>query len=191
MIMIHQSEQANDTNFIRNPNASLPMTPPDAPKSAQELAFNQQGRLSRRQQLRFIGLRLAEHVLGGFTFVVGVTALFIPFRDQALAIGLWLIITGMIILVTLILWLIHIRAAFGNSVQQVTGAISKRVILSTPLHPFFCVTVGSRLFYVDWVRYSDLEDEATYRLFFIERPAHVGGAAVVNAELIAEATPEY
>jgi hypothetical protein len=147
----------------------------------QDLDANRHGILSRRQRWTYAGVRLAEHLIGllmaclGGRVIAGVFQL-APDMDAIL------VMVGLAAIITLALFVLRARPAFSSSVKSVTGQITRRVITSSALLPFFSVTVDKTLFYVTPPQFEMLEDDAQYTVFFVERPLRVGGSVLLSVE---------
>jgi hypothetical protein len=171
---------------------SLPSASPELEQRERDDAewqANQQGRLSTRQRLLYLGVRAAEHGIGALlVMLVGaliVNALRLAPDFNSIATTFMIIVAG-----TVLFWALNIRPAFEARVKSVHGILHRAVIEQSWLQPLFCITIGKLLFYVEPLRFADCEDDAAYTAHYIERPARLGGAVLVSLRKVGEA-PDY
>ncbi len=151
----------------------------------QDVQSNAEGKLTSRQRWRTIGQRTAEHAIGGLSVALVVAVAFYILRLQPEP-PIPLLIVSAIALITMIYLLVNLRPVFSSQVQSVQGVATRRVIggVGMPLQPFYCVTIGDKLFYVDETQFREIKDDEEYQVFFLPRPERVGGATWLSARPI-------
>jgi hypothetical protein len=151
-----------------------------------DLAANQRGVLSHRQRRLYALGRLFEHVIGAmvatYLFYVVTRILGQPLDSDSLRTAF-----GLITILALILFAIHIRPAFETRVKTIQGRLAKRVIISD--WPIFVITVGKVLFYIPYIMYEALEDDALYNAYYLERSQRIGGNVLLSTEFLEAPRP--
>lgn len=153
---------------------------PTEPVTPNDLEINTAGMLTPVQQRRFILLRAAEHAFGAllvmlfFALVVHMTRLY----PEPVVL---LVAFVVILIAALALFVIHIRPALGSQLQSVKGMAARRVLGEAGLQPLYCVTIGETLFYVSEAQFREISDDDQYEVYFLPRPARVGGGTWLSA----------
>lgn len=150
---------------------------------AQALTANQRGLLSTGQRWRYIGARLAEHLLGSLIATFLLVMLIAGFR-------LTLTLTALIFIVafvggsTLILFGLSILPAFGIRLKSVQGVLAKRVITPYGDWPQCAITIADVLFYVTPTVFDALIEDGVYQANYLLRRVRNGGNVLISAILL-------
>ncbi len=152
-----------------------------------DLAANRAGALSERQRWRFIVARLGDHLLGAL-IVAFAAALIVnilidrftlaPTLDM-IGIGLAVIFAG-----ALILAVIHIVRALKSTVKMASGPVEKHEAVPLTGVELEEVTIGRATFFVPWAMVDILDEDAIYKVYYLERSPRIGGNMLLSAEVI-------
>jgi hypothetical protein len=149
-----------------------------------DLAANRKGTLSPRQRLRLIGARLAEQILA-ILLVMFVFALTIDRLSLATSITLEQIglVLATAVIVMAILLIFRLRRVFAPGVKAASGPISK--YHAAPLDGFALeeITVGQTKFLLRPDVFDILDEDASYKLYYVERKLRAGGNMLLSMEV--------
>lgn len=148
-----------------------------------DLVANRSGVFSARQRRRYIWARLAEHALGALALVFGFALLvnILRLAPDLATIGLVLLI---VVIVMLALFVIRVRSGLAKPIRMVSGLVSRfdSVLLDgVRLHE---IIVGNTTFYVRPEVGQVLDEDLTYKLYYLERSPYAGGNLLLSAEAI-------
>ena len=149
-----------------------------------DLTANRAGQWSKRQRNRFAAARLGEHLLGALVFsfslavIVHILGLF-GFAPELNVIGIGV---AAILVVTIVLWAIRVNSALKQPIRLVDGVISKRDYVPPIGYPLAMLTVGTQRFYVRPELYPLLEEDNTYKVYYVERSPRAGGNLFLTVE---------
>jgi hypothetical protein len=153
-----------------------------------DLAANRKGALSPRQRLRLIGGRLAEQALAilvvMFVFALAIDRLSLATSISLEQIGL---VLATAVIVMAILLIFRLRRVFAPGVKAASGQISK--YHAAPLDGFALeeITVGQTKFLLRPEVFDILDEDATYKLYYVERKLRAGGNVLLSMEVQGEA----
>jgi hypothetical protein len=147
------------------------------------ITTNSAGKLTRQQKQQFFLVRAAEHAFGALVAML-MFALLVHILRLNPDLTTIILVAVAILLVSFVLFFIHVRPALQTNVQSVKGVAARRVLGDMALKPFFCVTIGDTLFYVDEAQFRAVEDDVNYEVFFLPRPARVGGGIWLSARKV-------
>jgi hypothetical protein len=149
-----------------------------------DLAANRKGILSPRQRLRLIGERLAEQGLA-ILMVMFVFALAIDRLSLATSISLDQIglVLATAVIVMAILLIFRLQRVFAPGVKAASGSIIK--YHAAPLDGFTLeeITVGHTKFLLRPEVFDILDEDATYKLYYVERKLRAGGNLLLSMEV--------
>jgi hypothetical protein len=149
-----------------------------------DLAANRKGTLSPRQRLRLIGARLAEQILA-ILLVMFVFALAIDRLSLATSITLEQIelVLATAVIVMAILLIFRLRRVFAPGVKAASGPINK--YHAAPLDGFALeeITVGQTKFLLRPDVFDILDEDASYKLYYVERKLRAGGNVLLSMEV--------
>ncbi len=146
-----------------------------------DLLANRDGTLSSRQRWRFIGTQLAEYMLGALTAVFGLALLANMFQYAPSPEVIGLVVAG-VLLIAAILLVIRVRAALATGVKSTSGLLAKHEVIPLDGLPLEEIAVGQTLFYVRPDVYDVLDEETTYRVYYLARSPRSGGNLILSIE---------
>jgi hypothetical protein len=152
-----------------------------------DLAANRSGALSDRQRWRFVEARLGEHLLGGLIVAFAAALLTNILIDRlAIAPGLDMIGIGLAIIfvAALVLAVIRISRALRSEVKSVSGSVEKHEAVPLAGVELEEVTIGHTKFFVPWALYDILDEDAIYKVYYLERSPRVGGNMMLSVEVV-------
>jgi hypothetical protein len=158
-----------------------------------DLAANRAGTLSARQRGRFIGARLAEHLLGALVAAFSAALITNIVIDRLqVAPTLEMIGAGLaaILVAALILFAVHIRRGLKSSVKSASGAAAKHEVVPLAGIALEEVSVGHTSFYVRPDVYDILDENTIYKAYYLERDPRVGGNLLLSVEVVGSVPPD-
>jgi hypothetical protein len=146
-----------------------------------DLVANRTGNLSSRQRWRFMGAQLAEYLLGALTAVFSLALLANMFQYAPSPEVIGLVVAGVLI-AAVILFVIRVRAALIAGVESTSGLLAKHEVIPLDGLPLEEIAVGQTLFYVRPEVYDVLDEETTYRVYYLARSPRSGGNLILSIE---------
>ncbi|MEP7285643.1 MAG: hypothetical protein ABI947_07745 [Chloroflexota bacterium] len=159
-----------------------------------DLAANRAGVLSVRQRWNFVALRLVEHLLGLLTVCfIGMwiidTLHYLPFIHYVPDPGLIGMAFVVVLILTAVLYGLHVRPAFSKSVESIKGKLIKRDLVAPNVLPLAELMISSIPFYVHYSVFGVLEEGAIYQAYYLKRSKRIGGNQLLSLELLEPAPP--
>ncbi len=148
-----------------------------------DLTDNRAGKLSSRQRWRFLGEQLVEHGLGALV-VLFAFALLVNMFHLAPSIEIIGFVVAVIVIVTLILYVYHVRTILKPGIQSVSGAVEKHEFMPLDSLPLEEITIAQTAFYIRPDVYDILDDEINYRVYFLPRSPRLGGNLILSVEAV-------
>jgi hypothetical protein len=156
-----------------------------------DLAENRKGAISVRQRVRLIGARLAEQILA-IILVMFVFALVIDRLSLATSLTLdeIALVLATAVIVMAILLVFRVRRAFASGVKSASGQINKYHAAPLAGFPLEEITVGQSKFLLQPDVYDILDEDASYKLYYLERKLRAGGNVLLSMEVVPALTPD-
>ncbi len=146
-----------------------------------DLVDNRSGKLSSRQRWRLIGGQVAEHALGALVALFAF-ALLVNMFQLAPTVEIIGLVAAVIVIVTALLCVFHVRAILNEAVQSVSGSVEKHEFMPLDSLPLEEITIAQTAFYIRPDVYDVLEDETNYRVYFLPRSPRLGGNLILSVE---------
>ncbi len=148
-----------------------------------DLTDNRAGKLSSRQRWRFVGGQLAEHALGMLVALFAF-ALLVNMFHLAPSIEIIGLVAAVMVVVSALLFVYHVRAILKPGVQSVSGTVDKQDVMPLDSLPLEAIRIAQTAFYVRPDVYDVLDDDGTYKVYFLPRSQRLGGNLILSVEAV-------